>query len=385
MHAYYRWLREEEPVCRAKVSLFKGYFLSRYDDCVAFVQDPRFLRNRSTATGGSRFPFPLPKGIKALATSMITEDEPEHRRLRGLVQKAFTARALSNLEKRIESLTHELLDEIEKQDRVDLKRAYGLPVPSTVISEMMGLLQDEIPHFQKLMRVLATGLSGWKIVRTLAWDMRVAMKFMRELLARKRLDPGDDILTGLIHAEEEGERLTEDELVAMTFLLIIAGYETTVNLITNGALTLLQHPDSLERLRAEPALWDSAVEEIVRYNGPIHTSKPEYATEDVVWHGTTIPKGSAVFPLYGSANHDPNAFEKPEVFDIARSPNKHLGFGWGPHFCLGASLARMETRITLRTLFERNPGLRLAEPAEALQFEPAPGWHRYASLPVYLR
>ena len=383
-YAYYQWLREEAPVCRGKISVMKAYFLSRYDDCVVFVQDPRFVRNRTTATGGGRFPFPLPRSVAALAQSMITEDEPEHRRLRGLVQKAFTARALSDLENRIQELTHELLDEVEKQDRVDLKQAYGVPIPATVISEIMGISREEMPHFQNLMRVLSTGLSGWSILRTFVWDLRRAMHFMRELIARKRLEPGDDILTGLIHAEEEGERLSEDELVAMVFLLIIAGYETTVNLITNGTLTLLQHPDSVERLRAEPELWDSAVEEIVRYRGPIHSSKPQYATEDVEWRGVMIPKGSAVFPLYGAANHDPAAFENPEVFDIARAPNKHLGFGWGPHFCLGASLARMETRITLKTLLERNPKLRLAVPAEELRVQPAPGWHRYESLPVVL-
>ena len=152
-----------------------------------------------------------------------------------------------------------------------------------------------------------------------------------------------------------------------------------------AALALLQHPESMDRLRAEPELWDSAVEEIVRYRGPIHSSKPQYATCDVEWHGVTIPKGTAVFPLYGAANHDPRFFDDPEVFDIAREPNKHLGFGWGPHFCLGASLARMETRITLQALFERNPNLRLAVPEQELRLVRAPGWHRYEKLPVILK
>lgn len=384
-YAYYAWLRDEAPVCQGKVSVMKATFLSRYDDCVAFVQDPRFVRNRTTATGGGRFPVPLPKSVAALGQSMITEDEPEHRRLRGLVQKAFTARALSVLENRIQELTDELLDEVEKQGRVDLKQAYGLPIPATVISEIMGISRDEVPHFQAMIRVLSKGLSGWRLLRTFTWDLRRTKDFVLDLIDRKRHKPGEDILTGLIHAEEDGEGLSEDELVAMVFLLVIAGFETTVNLITNGALTLLEHPDSLERLRAEPELWDSAVEEIVRYRGPIHSSKPQYATCDVEWHGETILKGTTVFPLYGAANHDPAAFENPESFDIERTPNKHLGFGWGPHFCLGASLARMETRITLKTLFDRNPGLRLTVPAQELRLEPAIGWHRYEALPVALR
>ena len=383
--AYFKWLREEAPVYQGKLSILKGYFLSRYSDCVDFVQDPRFVRNRSTARGGgSRFPIPLPKSIAALGTSMITEDDPEHRRLRNLVQKVFTARSLSRLETKIEEMTHDLLDQVEKENEFDLKKVYATPIPETVISEIMGVAEDEAPFFQDLMRVLSTGLTSLNLVRTL-WQLRKGRRFTSDLVARKRREPGEDILTGLIHAEEEGRRLSEDELMAMTFLLMIAGFETTQNLITNGALTLIQHPEAKERLLAEPDLWEMAVEELVRFAGPIITSKPQYAMEDVEWHGVTIPKGSGVFPLYGAANRDPDVFENPERFDITRTPNKHLGFGWGPHFCLGASLARMETRITLQALFERNPNVRLAVPEEELRLVAAPGWHRYEKLPVFLK
>ena len=234
------------------------------------------------------------------------------------------------------------------------------------------------------MRVLSTGLTSLNLVRTL-WELRKGRRFTSDLVARKRREPGEDILTGLIHAEEEGRRLSEDELMAMTFLLMIAGFETTQNLITNGVLTLIQYPEAKDRLLAEPDLWETAVEELVRFTGPIITSKPQYAMEDVEWHGVTIPKGSGVFPLYGAANRDPDVFENPEHFDITRTPNKHLGFGWGPHFCLGASLARMETRITLQALFERNPNVRLAVPEEELRLAAVPGWHRYESLPVVLK
>jgi cytochrome P450 len=207
---------------------------------------------------------------------------------------------------------------------------------------------------------------------------------VRGLIVRKRLDPQDDILTGLIHAESEGHTLSEDELVSMVFLLIFAGYETTVHLITNGVVALVQHPDQLARLRAQPDLMASAVEEILRYNGPVHGTKPEYAVEDVTLHGVTIPKGSAVIPLLGAANHDPAVFANPEVFDIARAPNKHLGFGQGIHYCLGAPLARMETRIALKNLLERHPHLRLAVAPEELTVQNIPLWHRYARLPVVL-
>jgi cytochrome P450 len=383
-YAYYQWLREEAPVYRGKISLITTYLLSRYDDCVHLLKDPRFVRNRTTATGGRRMPFPVPKSVALMAQSMILEDEPEHRRLRNLVHQAFTPRALARLEERIDRLTHELLDQAEQRGTVDLIRAYALPIPVTVIKELVGVSDTDMPKFRSSLRVLTDGLTGWSLFRTLFWDLRHAVTFVRDLIARKRLDPQDDILTGLIHAEEEGNTLREDELVSMVFLLIFAGYETTVHLVTNGVATLLQHPDQLARLRAQPDLMASAVEEILRYNGPVHGTKLSYAVEEVTLHGVTIPKGSAVVPLLGAANRDPSVFANPEVFDIARSPNKHLGFGQGIHYCLGAPLARMETRIALKNLLERNPNLRLAVGPEELKVQHIPLWHRYERLPVVL-
>ena len=168
----------------------------------------------------------------------------------------------------------------------------------------------------------------------------------------------------------------------MVFLLIVAGFETTLHLVANGVCTLLDHPDSIERLRAEPGLWDTAVDEIVRFRGPIHFTKPIYASEDVELHGRRIARGTPTFPVLAAANLDPRAFDAPDTFDVARAPNHHLGFGFGDHFCLGRQLALMEARIALRTLFERRPGLRLAVPPDQLKLDRLPGWHRYASLPV---
>lgn len=383
-YAYYRWLREEAPVYKGKISIINVYLLSRYDDCVHMLKDPRFVRNRTTATGGSRSPFPLPKSVELMAQSMITADDPEHRRLRNLVHKAFTPRALAKLTARIERLTHELLDRAEKQGIVDLIPAYALPIPVTVISEMMGVSDEEMPRFRSGMKVLSEGLSGWSILRSIFWDLPGTVKFVRQLIARKRTNPQDDILTALLQAEEEGEKLTEDELVSMVFLLIIAGYETTVHLITNAVVTLLQHPNQLARLRAQPTLMEPAIEEILRYNGPIHGSKPGYALEDVELHGVTIPKGAAVIPLFAAANHDPAVFENPQLFDIERSPNRHLGFGQGIHYCLGAPLARLETTIALKTLLARTPNLHLTVKPQDLKVQKIPLWHRYESLPVKL-
>ncbi len=384
--AYYAYLRDEAPVYKGKVSVLSGYFLSRYEDCVNILKDPRVVRNRATATGGGgRLPFPLPKSVALMAQSMIIEDDPEHRRLRTLVHKAFTPRSLVKIEERIEALTHELLDKAEKEPEVDLMQAYALPIPVTVIQEIVGVPPGEMPRFQNSMKVLTDGFSGWALFRTLFWDMRQAAKFIRELITLKKENPGDDILTGLIQAEEEGDKLTEDELVSLVFLLIVAGYETTVHLITNGVLTLLQHPDSLSELMANLDLMDSAVEEILRHSGPIHGTKPMYPMENITLHGVTIPKGATIFPLLGAANRDPRQFDNPELFDIHRNPNRHLGFGQGIHYCLGAPLARMEAKIAFKTLFERNPDLHLSVNVDELKLTNVPSWHRYEALPVRLK
>ncbi|MEO1290704.1 MAG: cytochrome P450 [Chloroflexota bacterium] len=381
--AYYRYLLEEAPVYQGKVSVLPAYLVSRYDDCLLVLKDSRFVRNRATATGGGgRLPFPMPKSVQLMAQSMIIEDDPEHRRLRNLVHKAFTPRSIVAIEKRVEQLTHELLDKAEAQGTVDLMDAYALPIPVTVIREMVGVPEDWMPRFRDSMQVLTKGLSGWSLFRTLFFDLRQSVSFMRELIAYKKTNPADDILTGLIQAEEAGETLTEDELVSLVFLLIVAGYETTVHLITNSVLTLLQHPQELDKLCQNMDLMPSAVEEILRYAGPINSTKPQYATEDIELHGVTIPQGKTVFPLLGAANRDPRQFENPHVFDIERTPNKHLGFGQGIHYCLGAPLARMETKIALTTLLNRNPNLKLAVDANQLKVTKIPGWHRYESLPV---
>ena len=368
-----------------KMFVMKIACLSRYQDCADMLRDDRFIRDRSVATGGGgKLPFPIPNSIKLLIESMITLDNPEHRRLRLLVNKAFTPRYLSTMESQITEYTHQLLDKMQTENSVDLMKSYALPIPTQVISTLMGVSKEDMPAFQGAIRVLTEGMSGWGVVRTLLMDMPRLIEFTRGLIERKRANPGDDVLTGLIQAEEDGEKLTEDELVAMVFLLVFAGYETTVHLITNGTLTLLQHPDQLEKLRNNPELGDSAVEEILRFRGPIHGTKPNWAKEDVEMHGVTIKRGTAVMPLLGAANRDPRVFENPDVFDIERSPNKHLGFGYGIHICLGAWLARLETRVALNTLIERFPDMALAVPERELNLQMLPFWHRYQSLPLQL-
>lgn len=386
-YAWYRWMLEEAPVCRGRISVLGLTLVSRFDDCRTVLGDPRFVRNRGRAKGkanASPLPFPLPRSIAALARSMIYEDDPQHRRLRTLVNKAFTARAVAGLSSRVEEIATERLDALEGRAGIEVLADYARVVPTRVIGEMMGVPRADVDAFSERIGVLTDGFSGWRVLRTLFWDLRATSTFVRQLVARKRVDPGDDILSALIAAEEDGDRLSEDELVAMVFLLIVAGFETTLHLITNGVRTLLEHPEQLERLRAEPGLWETGVEELVRYRGPVHGTKPQYATEDVTLCGVTIRRGTPIMPMLGAANMDPRAFEAPEVFDVGRAPNNHLGFGFGAHFCLGKQLALLETRVALQRLFERHPNLRLAVDPTELRIVRAPGWHRHEGLPVAL-
>ncbi len=380
-YEWYERIREEKPLHQVKISVVTMYAVSRFEDCEAVLKDPRILRNRSTVTGGGRAPFPMPKSISAMMESMIVEDDPNHRRLRELVRRAFLPQAIKKLEQNIDEHSHELLDELSRRRSFDLQSEYALPIPLRMIGDMLGVSREDMPIVAEKMAVITKGFEGLRMLRTLFWDLRGALKFVQWLVRQKQTEPGDDILTALINAEIDGDRLSEDELVAMVFLLMVGGFETTVHSITNGIHTLLSHPEQLEQLRAEPELIDLAVEEIMRHRGPIHGTKMGWAAQDIEIHGQTVPKGKPIFPLLAAANHDPRAFDDPQKFDITRSPNRHLAFGHGVHFCLGAHLARAETRLAILNLVQRVPNLKL-ENAAALKLKKMPAWHRYEGLPV---
>ncbi|MBV7335164.1 cytochrome P450 [Chloroflexi bacterium TSY] len=383
-YSYYKWMRENAPICKGRMGwVMHMHLVARYDDAVELLKDKRFIRNRSTITGGSRLPIPLPKAFATMAQSMIIEDEPEHRRLRNLVHKAFTPRTVANLEERIETLSHELLDKAAQQGTVDLLDAYALAIPITVIAEMIGVPKEDQIVFNQWSKAFVRSISIPNMFR-MYLDVRGIVQFIRELIEKRRADPGDDLLTALIQAEDEGEQLNEDELLSMVVLLLIAGYETTVNLIANGTHSLLLNPEQLTLLREQPEQIDSAVEEIVRHDNPVAGTKPNYAIEDVELGGVTIPKGSMVMPLLASANRDERIFDNPDAFDITRSPNKHIGFGQGIHYCLGAPLARLEGKIAITNLVQRFPNLKLAVDPSEVRFVERPFFHRLQSLPVQL-
>jgi len=299
-------------------------------------------------------------------------DNPDHTRLRTLVSKAFTPRRIELLRGRIEALCEALLDEMnrkgDRQGEAELVSDYALPLPATVIAELLGVPAEDHNKFHRWSNRLGSVSSGRDMLRALPAAFSF-VRYLRKMSERRRDDPQDDLITALIQAEEEGDKLSEDELLAMAFLLLVAGHETTVNLIASGTLALLEHPEQTERLRRDPSLAKPAVEELLRYTSPVEMATERYAREDVEIEGTTIPRGELVLAVLGSANRDERHFADPEVLDLARDPNRHLAFGrGGVHHCLGAPLARMEGQIAIGALLRRFPGARLAVTPESLRW-----------------
>jgi cytochrome P450 len=258
--------------------------------------------------------------------------------------------------------------ERKRKGGTDLVAGYALPLPATVIAELLGVPAEDHARFHRWSNRLVSVSSGRDMLRALPAALSF-VRYLRNFVERRRADPEDDLITALIWAEEAGDRLSEDELLAMAFLLLVAGHETTVNLIASGTLALLEHPEQTERLRRDPSLVKPAVEELLRYTSPVELATERYAREDAEIGGRTISRGELVLAVLGSANRDERYFEDPDVLDLARDPNRHLAFGrGGVHHCLGAPLARMEGQIALTALMRRFPGARLAMAPESLRW-----------------
>jgi len=245
---------------------------------------------------------------------------------------------------------------------MDLIQDYALPLSMTIITEILGVPMRDRNKFHGWSKAIVS-VNSFRAFWLVILSIWMFYRYLRGFFKFKRVDSGDDLTSALIQVEEAGDKLSEDELMAMIFLLLIAGHETTVNLIASGTLALLQQPDQLDKLRRDPALIKTAVEELLRYTAPVLMSTERYAREAITWHNVTIPRGELVFGVIGSANRDETVFEKPETLDLTREPNKHLAFGQGLHYCLGAPLARLEAQISLGGLFKRFPRLRLADAA----------------------
>ena len=322
-----------------------------------------------------------PPEFQPLMRNILTVDPPEHTRLRKLVQPSFTASAIEKLRPRIQQITDQLLDAVEvaaaargehAPDRtIELISQFSYPLPITVICEMLGIPPEDREQTRQWSEDLLTARTPERM-EEIGRNIGEFIAYLRELFARKREAPGDDLISQLLQVEVEGDRLTDDEILAMVFILFVAGHITTVNLISNGVYALLTHPEQAETLRRDPSLVPNAVEEILRYYGPAETTTPRFAQDDVEIGGQAIAKGEALLVVLAAADRDPARFSDPQAFDITREDaNRHIAFGKGVHACLGAPLARLEGQVALESLFRRYPELRLAVAKDEITWAPS--------------
>lgn len=380
---FYAQLRQHKPVLRVRMGRMEGWLITRYDDVVSVLRDPRFVkdvRRIAAAAELSRRPW-VPSFLHALEQNMLDQDAPNHTRLRTLVHKAFTPTRVEQLRTHIRSLSEGILHGLERKPKFDLVTDFALPLPLTVICELLGIPEQERSLFQRLSQQALLPPTTLNIVRLMPAMWRL-VRYIRRLLAQRKQSPQDDLLTALSRAEDAGDTLSEDEQVAMVMLLLIAGHETTVNLISSGMLALLDHPEQLSWLRAHPEGMKTAVEELLRYCNPVETATERYAAEAMTIQGQPIRQGELVIASLASANRDETHFPNPEVLDLTREPNRHLAFGQGSHFCLGAPLARMEAQIGLGLLIERFAELRLAVPRDKLLWRNTPVVRGLKALPL---
>jgi cytochrome P450 len=377
----FKYWRDHKPVVRVKLLGQAAWIVSRYDDVQAALKDERLVKDRRKARDSQQKEPWIPAFLRPLERNMLDLDAPDHTRLRSLVHQAFTPRLIGQMQARVQSLAHELIDRVQAKGQMDLIQDFALQVPMTIISEMLGVAEADRAKFHRWSNA-AVSISK-PIDGILAMpSLYQFVGFLRRLINERRLKPADDLTSALVKAQAEGSSLTEDELIAMVTILLIAGHETTVGLIGNGVLALLERPEQLMRLKTEPDLMKSGVEELTRFTTPVILATERYAREDISIAGVTIPKGELVLAALGSANHDETKFENPETLMLDRHNNHHLGFGQGAHYCVGAPLARLEASIAFQVLLERLPNLRLAVKPEHLRWNSGFATRNFKALPV---
>ncbi|MFB7270555.1 cytochrome P450 [Streptomyces sp. NPDC056244] len=368
----YAWLREWAPVHRARLpSGVEAWLVTRYGDAKAALADARLSKNPvhhaepAHAKGKTGIPG---ERDAALMTHLLNIDPPDHTRLRRLVSKAFTPRRVAEFAPRVRELTDRLIDGFAAQGEADLIHDFAFPLPIYAICDLLGVPaedQDDFRDWAGMMLRHTKGGNGAGPRGGVARAVKKIRGYLAELIHRKRENPGDDLISGLIRASDHGEHLTENEAAAMAFIILFAGFETTVNLIGNGLYSLMRHPEERARLQrsigaGETELLASGVEELLRYDGPVELATWRYATEPLTLGGQPVAAGDPVLVVLAAANRDPARFAGPDTLDLARRDNQHLGYGHGIHYCLGAPLARLEGQTALATLLTRLPDVRLA-------------------------
>ena len=388
-HAIFAQMRAEDPILK-QVGIDGEtpiWFVTRYLEAQQILtDDKRFVLDASlvfTEEDRSHIFGELdPQIDRMMNNHMLNREGENHRRLRSLVSKAFTPKVIHGMRPRIERIAEDLLDQVVPNGRMEMVSEYAFPLPITVIAELLGIPLDNQEQFRiwsnAFVRPALTPEEQQEALRLL---LEFA-GYMQELVAERRRQPGNDLLSGLIHAEENGDRLDESELFSMLSLLIVAGHETTVSLIGNAVLALLQHPDTLREIKTQPELIPSTIEELLRFDSPVERTLTRIVAEDVDLGGQQFKRGDLVIVVLSSANRDAAQFSNSAFLDIHRQQNAHIAFGKGVHYCLGAPLARLEAEIAIRTLFERIPDLTLDVTSENLEWRDVPLFHSLLRLPV---
>jgi cytochrome P450 len=380
----YHRLREHDPIYWDEE--MHAWVLTRYTDVVAVLRDPRF----SSAWGPVETAWmpedlrpQLEPALRAVSRQMLFLDPPDHSRLRGLVARAFTPRMVESLRPRVQRLVDELLDAVQDQGEMEFVADFAYPLPAIVIAEMLGVPPEDRSQFivwtQDFGRLLDGGNLSFEELLTTLSGIADFLAYFRRQIAQRRTAPRDDLLQALILAEEQGDRLNEEELLGNCVLLLAAGHGTTTHLLGNGLYALLQHPEQLQLLRENPSLAPTAVMELLRYDSPVQLTSRR-PTADVDWAGRRFKAGEEVLTVLGAANRDPEQFPDPDRLDLRRTDNRHVAFGHGPHFCLGAPLARLEAEVAFTTLLRRLPQLCLA--TEQIEHLPSLVFRGIKALPV---
>jgi cytochrome P450 len=347
-------------------------------DSQAFARDPARVSDELAAA----FQNPDPRVRAITDNHMLNRDGDDHRRLRALVSKAFTPRVIEAMRPRVEAIAAALLDRVAPQGQMELIGDYAFPLPITVIAELLGVPTDRQDNFRTWSDAFVRPAITPEEQMASMGQLQAFASYMQQLVAERRQNPRDDLISRLIYAEEQGDRLNESELFSMIALLIVAGHETTVSLIGNATLALLRHPQAWAELRENPALIPTAVEELLRYDSPVERALTRFVARDTALAGKQLRRGELLIVVLGSANRDDARFNDPTTLDIHRAPNPHLAFGKGIHYCLGAPLARLEAEIALRALIERFPDLRLAAEPSDLAWRAVPLFRSLVRLPV---
>ncbi len=384
-YALYERIRSTDPVHWDEPLGF--WALTRYADAVSALHDSRFSKAQGLSAALNRYPESVRESARpqfdAMAKQMLFADPPYHSRLRGLVSKAFTPRAIERMRAHIQQVVDGLLDVVQPYGRMDVIRQFAYPLPLIVILEMLGLPIDERERLKQwsddLTAMLGVVQRSPETIANANQALSELTQYFNPLYEQLYRQPKDDLLSALVMVEEQGNGLSCEEVMANTFLLLIAGHETTTNLIGNGLLALLRHPEQWQLLRDNPSLIGMAVEELLRYDNPVQIVW-RYATADIAMGDKPIGKGQLVNVIVGAANRDPEQFAEPDKLDLRRGLQRHLGFSLGIHFCLGAPLARLEGEIALNTLLRRMPQLALE--TEDLEWHTHPTFHALKSLPV---